>query len=404
LSAVQAYLRAGWSLGNVQDRYIFGGAGGDQLVGRAVSGLPINSLEFATLPPHFCRKDLEKLNSIGWNNICPGHQNYPECFKLVIPFLFASLLYHHAWLETTFSPQHPIFQQSYLSNTYSIDGINQPIKNLQKNVLLGINQCLDTNMVATGIPDHLAIAHEVQELKKNITRFEEITLPSMQKFVIEKVDEVPENVKNILLENFSIEGVVPVNMADINRIVSEATSKILDRVNGLEGSRVQAQNDTNRVIPGIDEERFQYFIWGGRFRIIPKEFSFPTGTIKSIWNLWHYGRPSEKIRPFKYLVHNIKDLENEIDRTNVHRANKVMTALEDIAIEMQLIIQPNDIKEMAQEESDVIFEKAYNKLILLCYGDKGHLRPYDLQCNTLACRIYNSSKKRKREDHDEYDN
>lgn len=119
---------------------------------------------FATLPPHFCRKDLEKLNSIGWNNICPGHQNYPECFKLVIPFLFASLLYHHAWLETTFSPQHPIFQQSCLSNTYSIDGINQPIKNLQKNVLLGINQCLDTNMVATGIPDHLAIAHEVQEL------------------------------------------------------------------------------------------------------------------------------------------------------------------------------------------------------------------------------------------------
>ena len=85
-------------------------------------------------------------------------------------------------------------------------------------------------------------------------------------------------------------------------------------------------------------------------------------------------------------------------------ANKVMTALEDIAIEMKLIIQPNDIEEMAQEESDVIFEKAYNKLILLCYGDKCHLRPYDLLCNTSACRIYNSSKKRKREDHDEYDN
>lgn len=42
ISAVQVYLRAGWSLGNVQDRYIFAGPGGDQLVGRAVCGLPID--------------------------------------------------------------------------------------------------------------------------------------------------------------------------------------------------------------------------------------------------------------------------------------------------------------------------------------------------------------------------
>jgi hypothetical protein len=34
ISAVCVYLRAGWSLGNVQDRYIFAGAGGDQTVGR----------------------------------------------------------------------------------------------------------------------------------------------------------------------------------------------------------------------------------------------------------------------------------------------------------------------------------------------------------------------------------
>jgi hypothetical protein len=37
MSAVAVYLRAGWSLGNVQDRYIFSGAGSDQVVGRAES-------------------------------------------------------------------------------------------------------------------------------------------------------------------------------------------------------------------------------------------------------------------------------------------------------------------------------------------------------------------------------
>ena len=42
INAAQVYLRAGWSLGNVPDRYIFAGTGGDQLTGRALCGLPIN--------------------------------------------------------------------------------------------------------------------------------------------------------------------------------------------------------------------------------------------------------------------------------------------------------------------------------------------------------------------------
>ena len=47
------YLRAGWSLGPVQNRYIFQGPGGDQFVGRAAAGLNVNKAEFAQLPPHF---------------------------------------------------------------------------------------------------------------------------------------------------------------------------------------------------------------------------------------------------------------------------------------------------------------------------------------------------------------
>ena len=35
LSVVCVYLRAGWTLGRVQDRYILGGPGGDQLIARA---------------------------------------------------------------------------------------------------------------------------------------------------------------------------------------------------------------------------------------------------------------------------------------------------------------------------------------------------------------------------------
>ena len=47
------HLRAGWSLQGVQDTYIRYESAGDMYVGRTVSGLPIDSLGFVSLLPHF---------------------------------------------------------------------------------------------------------------------------------------------------------------------------------------------------------------------------------------------------------------------------------------------------------------------------------------------------------------
>jgi hypothetical protein len=51
-SIVSVCLRCGWSLGGVQDRYLRYESAGDQFVGRVVCGLPLDSCEFAILPPH----------------------------------------------------------------------------------------------------------------------------------------------------------------------------------------------------------------------------------------------------------------------------------------------------------------------------------------------------------------
>jgi hypothetical protein len=50
-TAIAIYLRAGWSLGPVQSRYIL--EGGDQVCGRAATGLPVTDVSFSNLPPHF---------------------------------------------------------------------------------------------------------------------------------------------------------------------------------------------------------------------------------------------------------------------------------------------------------------------------------------------------------------
>ncbi|KAH9141604.1 hypothetical protein AeRB84_014234, partial [Aphanomyces euteiches] len=70
--SVSIWLRAGWSLGNVQNIYIFVGSGGDQFVGRAATGLNVNEREFACLPPHFYGS---ALSSTEWEDILPGYRS-----------------------------------------------------------------------------------------------------------------------------------------------------------------------------------------------------------------------------------------------------------------------------------------------------------------------------------------
>ncbi|KAG9400139.1 hypothetical protein AC1031_022012 [Aphanomyces cochlioides] len=102
---VAVWLRAGWSLGNVGNRYIFQQPGGDQFVGRCASGSDVNDVNFAQLPPHF---NGLVLSSTQWDSILPGYSTkFPPTFRCVIPFLLASLAFHRYWLKATLHSNHP---------------------------------------------------------------------------------------------------------------------------------------------------------------------------------------------------------------------------------------------------------------------------------------------------------
>jgi hypothetical protein len=83
-TAISIYLRAGWSLGPVQSRYILEGEGGDQVCGRAATGLPLTDVSFANLPPHFVSGD-SGLETAEWEAILPGYSTfYPTSFRFVM--------------------------------------------------------------------------------------------------------------------------------------------------------------------------------------------------------------------------------------------------------------------------------------------------------------------------------
>ncbi|KAF1786353.1 hypothetical protein GQ600_4906 [Phytophthora cactorum] len=86
--AVAVHLRAGWSMGGVQDRYLRHDAAGDMFVGRTVSGLPIYSQSF-NASSHFAADDEVVQRA---KRLCfPG---LPEFVEFVAEFALASLIYH----------------------------------------------------------------------------------------------------------------------------------------------------------------------------------------------------------------------------------------------------------------------------------------------------------------------
>ena len=108
---VATNVRAGWTMGVVQDTYLWYEAAGDQYVGRVVSRLPICSSKFSILPPQFdcCISDIDHITSTCFPNI-------PGCMKYACWYLAASLLYHYDFLKQFVTPTNPINVVSCLTS------------------------------------------------------------------------------------------------------------------------------------------------------------------------------------------------------------------------------------------------------------------------------------------------
>jgi hypothetical protein len=156
-SVIAAFLRACWSLGAVQQRYIFEGEGSDQFLGRVACGLPFGERDFQSLPPRF---DSEfKIAAEDWKEIFPNYNqaNLPAGFHQCLPYLLASIVYHVNWIENNLDKQHPIFKSPLWTSNF--------ISKSKPYVLAGIKRCSKTNMIATGIPPMIDLTCDVKIIK-----------------------------------------------------------------------------------------------------------------------------------------------------------------------------------------------------------------------------------------------
>ena len=172
-TAINIWLRAGWSLGPVQSRYIFQGPGGDQFVGRAATGLSLNDANFAVLPPHFDVSDGPPLTLEDWEDILPGYVSfYPQSFRVALGYLLASLVYHREWLRTNLPINHPLFLTRVMTS-----GI---LNRLASRVVTGVFMNKVTGMNASGVPEHVKLAHKLNEMELRLQNLKILLFPLLK--------------------------------------------------------------------------------------------------------------------------------------------------------------------------------------------------------------------------------
>ena len=419
LSAVNINLRAGWSVGNVQDRYIFAGAAGDQLVGRGAAGLPINSRKFSVLPPHFSQAGLEKGRRIGWGNLIPDYDEFPPSFQQVVIFFLASIIYHHDFLRDNIDSQHPLFSKRLFTRSIVLDEVRYAngYEALHDTVLTGYDRCPDCGMTATGIPTHILLANQIEELrteiqsqKQQIQHLQEKQQESLQRYqddLLKEIRGLPDALRENLLENFNIEGASPLNMRDIRRIIEDNNAVMLQEISekieslsalvksgssNVAGAAVQTQ-ECQLSSPSAAPE-FISFQWGGKYRMVPADFVFPDVSVKTMWDLWFFGNSGKQIRPYKKLSEFLDDLRTKLDKVNYSRAKKVMGMLESVVKEQGLLPDSvSCISGLSLAAADNVFERALQEVLCELYPQGRCKRGHEVMYATLANRKYNKKLK-----------
>jgi hypothetical protein len=231
----------------------------------------LTDVSFGSLPPHFLRSDGEILTSDEWNDILPGYSTfYPLNFREVIPYLLASLIYHQPYLASfqETNPRHPLFLQRVWTS-----GILVRLKDL---VGAGCNSNPISKLTATGVPPHLVLASSIIGIQKD--------METMKEDIISKLDQLPEALKYAMLDNFTVQGTVPITrneMHDMMRLSIEDLKRSIET--SLAAISVRNQSVTVGVTQGAtvavaEQQAISHYTtwrWGGDLHPVPEHFEFP---------------------------------------------------------------------------------------------------------------------------------
>ncbi|KAF1785226.1 hypothetical protein GQ600_11666 [Phytophthora cactorum] len=319
-SIVRICLHCGWSLGGVQDRYFRYESAGDQYLGRVVAGLPLNRSAFATLPPYFAD---------------PRNSAVGECVRRMFPALaddenlrqtlqlcVASLIYHADFLQQQLPRNHTLLSTVLFRDDSVIASLKRQIKTRNS-----------PWMPITGIPPHIEIYKQLEDLKEAIKRLPDALLSG----VGDPLDE---------------KGVAAGN---ITRNVLEQTIRQLLEEAGV-GTTASAKEHSEHQ----QESSRNVHFWGDKFHFLPANFEFPSADPLTAWMLWWFGNSTLGYPP----LHRVTSR----DPSSRHKASTLSewaTFVRHVTTEIESETGSTMPKIRTEAEAEKLFAIGMNRLKLL---------------------------------------
>jgi hypothetical protein len=364
-------------------------AGGDQLVGRVACGLPLDS-RMSILPPHFNVNGLKSIETLGWENVVQGYENYGPKFASVLPMLLASVVYHQDWLRDFLPSNHPLFLNRLFTSGRA--------ESLKLNIILCENRCDGTGMSATGVLSYIATQYQVKaveksivELKSGCKRDREIVVHAIEEFS----EKVPRRTCEEVLNNFQVSGAIPMTRDQISTMFVNFSDEVLNKINSLvhvyqqQSSRSDDVNIT--ATSNASDHVFMSWHWKGEFHMVPEGFRLPLCPPRQLWDPWWRGNINDKIQPYRFLSK--RDLCCKTDIVNLTRIRGVFSHLVQICIHREFISSAKDLPKMSFSQLDRVFDESFSVLLRKLYTEEELLdeRIGDFQ----YCTVYEGLRKLK---------
>jgi hypothetical protein len=177
---------------------------------------------------------------------------------------------HTTGVESS-NPRHPLFLQRVWTS-----GV---LLRLKDSVGAGCKRHPISKMTATGVPPHLVLANSIVHLEEDIGVMREV--------IITKLEQLPEALKQSMLENFQIDGTVPITrheMHDMMRLsIDDLKKSIETSLNSLvlrggdstSGTPVNALVDGGNILQVPDMTHYTTWCWNGDIHPVPEHLEFP---------------------------------------------------------------------------------------------------------------------------------
>ena len=238
-------------------------------------------------------------------------------------------------------------------------------------------------MTATGVPPYITQAQATAELQAS--------LAAKTNEIREDIRRVPHEVRDLMLNEFQVNGAVPVNQANVQAMLAELQQNILQQLQqGVVPAAAGNAQPVGAAQPlGINWWESWYHQARGRYSHVPPDFEFPKViTVKPLWDLYLHGNYDACIRPYRLLVS--IDLPVRRDKTRLSAMKTICQfILEHVPVAL------GDMRTKAVAETDAAFNVAWPSAVDKLVGNDA-ARGVKLRGDLAYMTVYNEIRKVRR--------